>query len=121
MRIPVTIVIVMLTGCSVSTPSIVQPSDSLGTAVQQLVTKADADDQKYFKAFLDESYKNQSAKLVTMIKRGEINLNYKQRFTKRLDGTGRLDYHYLEKGCHFQIDLRQKDGAWEVTRIWFCR
>jgi hypothetical protein len=32
-----------------------------------------------------------------------------------------LDYHYLEKACHFQIDLAQENGNWKVTRIWFCR
>jgi len=112
---------VMLVGCSATSPSAVESTDSLKATVQELSAKANAGDQKYFEALLDESYKTKAAGLIEMIKRSEIEQNYKQRFTERPDGTGRLDYHYLEKGCHFQVDLKKTDEQWKVTRIWFCR
>jgi hypothetical protein len=30
----------------------------------------------------------------------------------------RLDYH---DKTHVQIELAQKDGKWEVSKLWFCR
>lgn len=111
----------VLAGCSAISPSAVQSTDPLNATVQELATKANAGDQEYFKALLDDSYKTQAARLIEMIKRSEIKQNYKQRFTERPDGTGRLNYHYLEKGCHFQVDLKKTDTKWKVTRIWFCR
>lgn len=112
---------VMITGCLISFPFAMKPTDPLTATVQELVDKANAGDQEYFKALLDESYRTQVARLIEMIKRSEIKQNHKKRFKTQPDGTGRLNYHYLEKGCHFQVDLKKTDGKWEVTRIWFCR
>jgi hypothetical protein len=121
MKTVITIVILMLTGCSATAPSPAQPDDSLGAVVQQLVAKAEAGDLKYFTSLLGKAHGDQSPVLVDMIRRSDISENYKQRFSTRPDGSGRLNYHYLEKGCHFQVDLRKNDVGWETTRIWFCR
>jgi hypothetical protein len=99
----------------------VVPDDALGALATEIAAKASAGDSKYFESLMDEPYKGQSEKLIEQVKRSEIQANYKQRFRQLSPTAGRLDYHYLEKACHFQIDLAQENGNWKVTRIWFCR
>ena len=33
----------------------------------------------------------------------------------------RLNYHYLERGCHFQIAIVWQNGSWVIKGIWPCR
>jgi hypothetical protein len=115
------ILVLALAGCRPAQHPNAQPTDSLSQLVTEIVRKANAGDTQYFEALLDEPYKGQSAELIEMIKRSEMELNFRQRFEEKSDTTGRLNYHFLEKGCHFQIDLVLDGGTWTVDRIWFCR
>ena len=94
---------------------------SIDDLVKMVTDRAEAGDTQFFESLLDKPYKGKSPQLIEMIKRSGMLTNFKQRLTKQPDGTGRLNYHYLEKGCYFQIDLLEHDGVWRITRIWFCR
>ena len=59
--------------------------------------------------------------LVEMILRSGMATNYPARCLFTTNGTGRLDYHFLEQKCHFQIDLVKTNETWTINRIWFCR
>ncbi len=65
--------------------------------------------------------RRQESNLVAMIRRSGMSTNYVSRCSLNTNGTGRLDYHDLERGCHFQIDLAKTNDTWAVKRIWFCR
>ncbi|MFH2045723.1 MAG: hypothetical protein ABIK92_11320 [Pseudomonadota bacterium] len=103
-------------GCSKETKS-----RNLDELVLYIVQKANENDTKYFEKYLDESYKGQSSKLIGMIKKSEMLSNYKKHFSETLQNTANLNYHYLKKGCHFQIDLIKNNDGWKINRIWFCR
>lgn len=89
--------------------------------VKEIVRRANANDTQYIEALLDHPYKNQAAYVIEMIKRSDMLSNYKQRLKPLSDTTARLDYHYLEKGCYFQIDLTRQNANWKVSRIWLCK
>ena len=88
--------------------------------VAEIVQHAAADDMAFFSAYLDESSKGQAAQLIQQIKASGMADNFKSRL-ETSDTEGRLNYHDLKRGCHFQIDLAKQDGAWSIKRIWFCR
>lgn len=96
-------------------------SGSIDQVVREIVDRANSNDTQYFERVLDKPYKGQEEKLIGMIKRSEMLTNYKERLEMRSDVTARLNYHYLEKGCHFQVDLARENGTWIIKRIWFCR
>ena len=89
--------------------------------VGEIVKRAEANDVEFFAMYLDPSYKGQEPKLIQMIKASGMPSNYPARLRHVSDASVRLDYHYLEEGCHFQVDLERKDGVWTIKRIWFCR
>jgi hypothetical protein len=59
--------------------------------------------------------------LVEQIKRSGMAENYRSRLEGVSETKARLNYHYLERGCHFQIELEKRDGSWAMKRVWFCR
>lgn len=56
-----------------------------------------------------------------MIGKSGMPENYRDRLEQRSDNAAHLNYHDLECGCHFQVDLKKQDGAWRVDRVWLCR
>jgi hypothetical protein len=89
--------------------------------VTNIVVHATAGDAAFFAPLLDEHYRGRETNLVKMIRSSGMQTNYTERCAITTNGTGRLDYHYLELGCNFQIDLVQTNGTWNISRIWFCR
>lgn len=89
--------------------------------VKEIVEKAEASDATYFTPMMDPHYAGKETNLVVMIRRSGMMTNYAERCTLSTNGTGRLNYHFLERGCHFQIDLLKSNDTWRVQRIWFCR
>lgn len=105
----------MLVACS-QAPRIASIDDMVG----EIVKRAKADDTAFFAKYVDPSIKGQERKLIEQIKASGMMDNYKSRLEVS-DSKARLNFHYLEKGCHFQIDLEKQNGSWLITRIWFCR
>ena len=106
----------MLIGCSSSANTA-----TVDGIVGEIVKHAQAGDTGFFAKYLDSSYKGQEKKIVQQIKASGMADNYKTRLEDVSDTKARLNYHYLEKGCHFQIDLEKQNGYWTIKRIWFCR
>ena len=96
-------------------------TDRVGPLVREIVTRAKKGDTAYFAPLMDQACKGQETNLVAMIQRSGMSTNYATRCRLETNGTGRLDYHYLEQGCHFQIDLAKTNNTWTIKRIWFCR
>ena len=96
-------------------------TNQVGILVTDIVTKADAGDTAYFAAHMGPHYLGQETNLVEMIKRSGMATNYTERLTLNTNGTGRLNYHYLERGCHFQIDITMTNDSWTIRQILFCR
>ena len=96
-------------------------TNEVATLVAEIVTKADHGDASFFAPHMDPHYKGRETNLVQMIQRSGMATNYVDRCTLNTNGTGRLNYHYLERGCHFQIDLAKTNTTWTIKRIWFCR
>ncbi len=88
--------------------------------VAEIVKHATADDTDFFVAYLDAPYKEKANQLIQQIKASGMADNYKSRLEVS-ETKARLNYHYLERGCHFQIDLMNQDGAWLIQRVWFCK
>ena len=89
--------------------------------VTEIVTRAEKGDAAYFAPNMDPNYLGKETNLVAMIQRSGMATNYAGRCTINTNGTGNLNYHYLERGCNFQIDLVKTNGTWTLKRIWFCR
>jgi len=123
-----------------------QPGENsqIAALVKEIVNKAKAGDAAYFAPKIKGYYKeaetnlvdmsSQAARgrrplyrpgsetnLVDMILRSGMETNYTARCFFTTNGTGRLNYHYPEKKCHFQIDLVKTNDTWTINRIWFCR
>jgi hypothetical protein len=94
---------------------------SVGEIVTNMVQHAQTGDTNYFIAVLDSSATGKASQLIGMIQRSGMLTNYPSRLESQSPAEVRLNYHYLERGCHFQIDLQKQDTVWKVTRIWFCR
>lgn len=108
--------LLLLGGCA--------PAAKTSTAdemVAVIVKHATTDDTAFFAQYMDASYKGQEKKLIGQIKASGMADNYRNRLEGVSETKARLNYHYLEKGCHFQIDLEKQDESWTITRIWFCR
>jgi hypothetical protein len=104
--------------CGCSTTARAATKDDI---VAEIVKHAEAGDKEFFARYLDAPYKGQENQLVQQIKSSGMADNYKDHMKEVSETAARLDYHYLEKSCHFQIDLEKKDGSWSIRRIWFCR
>jgi len=103
---------------------------SIDELVIEIVAQAKANNQELFRKTLktlDVEYKDHKQKLIEMILRSDMESNYKQRIKYISSSEARLNYHYLEKGCHFQIELekekdwKERSSWWTVKRIYFCR
>jgi|ERR1043166_55292 hypothetical protein len=89
--------------------------------VGEIVKRATTDEAAFFTEYLDTSYKGQKKQLIQQIKASGMADNYQSRLEGVSETKAHLNYHFLEKGCHFQIDLVKQDDAWTIKRIWFCR
>lgn len=108
---------------------------SIDKLVTEIVVRAKADDKETFGKYLvahrdgdlpgdyEKRAEKQSQKLIEMVLRSDMENNYKQRLEHISSSNARLNYHYLEKGCHFQIELEKIEeyGTWHIKNIWFCR
>ena len=95
--------------------------DSLAALAAELVAKANAGDSLYFQNLMGGADKEQAAKLMEMIKKSGMETNCRERFTEDPVGIGHLNYHDLERGCHFQMKLSPTEGRWAVDKVSFCR
>ncbi len=107
---------VSLIGCS---PSV--KAATIDDVVREIVKHAAAGDTEFFAQYMDPSYKGQERRIVEQIKASGMAENYKNRVEYVSEMTARLNYHYLEKGCHFQVDIEKQNGSWIIRKIWFCR
>ncbi len=96
-------------------------AQSLGAAVTNLFERAQAGDINYFTALVVSPAPGSAAGLMAMVRRSGMLTNYTERLHSTSPTEARLDYHYLEKGCHFQVNLAKQGSAWQVTGIWPCR
>ena len=117
MRIPVLLIslLLALTSCTQAAKMV-----TVDQMVAEIVKHATADDTDFFVAYLDAPYKEKANQLIQQIKASGMADNYKSRLEVS-ETKARLNYHYLERGCHFQIDLMNQDGAWLIQRVWFCK
>ena len=119
MKNTITACILFLGTCAVlAAPAV---TNEIAALVTEIVTRAEEGDAAYFAPHMDPNYKGRETNLVTMIQRSGMATNYVGRCALNTNGTGRLNYHYLEQGCHFQIDIAKTNEMWTITRIWFCR
>jgi hypothetical protein len=110
----------LLTGHVVAAGS--QPkAHSLKEAVADLVHHAQAGDTNHLTALLSSPAPGVAAQVALMIQRSGMLTNYTERLRSFSPTEARLDYHYPEKGCHFQVSLEMRGSAWEVARIQLCR
>jgi hypothetical protein len=110
----------LLAGCGATAAS--QPeAQSLKEAVTTLVQHAQAGDTRYFSGLMPSPTPGAAAQLVAMVRRSGMLTNYTERLHARSPTEARLDYHYLEKGCHFQVSLVKENSAWKVKQIGLCR
>jgi len=70
---------------------------------------------------MDASAKGQAQRMLEQIKASGMATNFTSQLEDLSETKARLNYHELEKGCHFQVDLEKRDGLWIIRRIWFCR
>ena len=94
---------------------------SVAELCQEVAARADAEDELFFQAYMSEAERSEVGSLIGMVKRSKIAFSYTERLHEERDGSFRLDYHWLEQGCSFQIEGTQSDGTWRLCRIWFCR
>jgi hypothetical protein len=93
----------------------------LEAAVAGLVQHAQAGDTNYFNGFLAAPNPVIAGQLVGMVQRSGMLTNYSERLHASSATTARLDYHYPEKGCHFQVTLSKQGATWHVTGLGLCR
>src|SRR5688500_5108305 len=94
---------------------------SVGELVALLDERAAANDQAFFKRYLEQTEGVGADTLVGMIKRVELAKTYTERREDQTDTAFRLNYHWPERQAHFQV-IAERDGqAWTVKRIYFCR
>jgi len=119
MKSKLTTCILLLGTCAVLAAS--GGANEVAALITQIVTRAEKGDAAYFAPYMDKNDTGQETYLVAMIQRSGMATNYMSRCTVNTNGTGNLNYHYLERGCHFQIDLAKTNETWTIKRIWFCR
>lgn len=95
-------------------------SSTIGGLVAEIVSRAKANDERFFNRYLDESFKGQAARLITMINASGMATNFNARTTVNGNHAS-MDYHDLSKGCHFQVELEKQGSDWTIKRIFFCR
>ena len=119
MKTKIIVLVLVLSACAVlAAPNV---TNEVATLVTEIVTRAETGDAAYFLPTMDPNYKGSETNLVAMIQRSGMATNFMSRCTVNTNGTGNLHYHYLERGCHFQIDLAKTNETWTIKRIWFCR
>ena len=96
-------------------------SKTIEQIVIEIVKKAELKDTGYFQNLLDTPYKKMTEQITKQINNSGMIINYKEHLEMKSNNTARLNYHYLEKGCHFQIDLIKHGNNWKISRVWFCR
>ncbi|MHC4648456.1 MAG: serpin family protein [Planctomycetota bacterium] len=95
--------------------------NTIDDLVSEIVARAECHDIEFFNKLLDRPYKGQEQKLIEMILRSAMSNNFKEKLEHKNQTQARLNYHYLEKGCNFQVDLVKEADSWSVKRIWFCK
>ena len=103
---PYVIATTLILGCS-RTAQTDLAGQSVGDIVTNMVQHAKAGDTNYFAPVLDPSSAAQPSQLLAMIQRSGMLTNYSSRLQSESPTFARLNYHYLERGCHFQVDLRR--------------
>ena len=96
-------------------------TDTIDGIVGEIIKHATAADTAFFAQYMDASAKSQAPQILKQIIASGMTTNYTNRLETVSETKARLNYHYIEKGCHFQIDLERQDGSWVIRRIWFCR
>jgi hypothetical protein len=109
-------VVASVVGCS-SSPK----KETIDGLVTEIGKHAAADDTAFFAHYMDASAKGQAPQMLKQIKASDMASNFTNRLETISDTKSRLNYHYLERGCHFQVDLEKQDGLWVIRRMWFCR
>jgi hypothetical protein len=94
---------------------------TLGAVVTNLVQRAEAGDVGFFKGLLGSSDDAVVTQVIRMVQRSGMLTNYTSRFESSSPTSARLNYHWLERHCHFQVDLHKDKDAWGVKRIGLCR
>jgi hypothetical protein len=89
--------------------------------VAAIVNRARANDVSFFETHLRLSSKDKAGELVAMVLRSGMLDNFRYQIEPVSPRSVRLDYHYLERGCHFQIELRLTQNGWDISGMEFCR
>jgi len=96
-------------------------AETIDGLVGEITKHASADDTAFFAQYMDASAKSQAPQILKQIKASGMTTNSTNRLETVSETKARLNYHYIEKGCHFQVDLEKQDGFWVIRRIWLCR
>ncbi len=113
-------VLALVAGCSAGARNGLT-GQSVGQVVTNIVAFAQAGKTTCFTPVFEPLGDLQTPQLFGMIQRSGMLTNYSGRLQMQSAVKARLDYHYIERGCHFQVDLQKNGSTWRVTRIWFCR
>ena len=73
------------------------------------------------KSYIDESDKDKTIEISLMIKKSNLPETYEKHIEKIDETLYRLNYHQLDKGLHFQVDIKNIDDKYFIKRIWLCR
>ncbi len=109
-----------LSGCNLATRNTLT-GQTVGDVVTNIVKFAQAGSTAPFMPMFEPHDDLSALKLLGMIQRSGMLTNYASRIESCPEGRARLDYHYLERGCFFQVDLQRDGDRWRVTRIFLCR
>ena len=112
--------VTLLSGCRAESAEI--SGESIGALVTNLVKQADASETALLASVLQPGDKvTEVSSLMPMIQRSGMLTNYLERLEQHSTTNARLNYHWLERHCHFQVELANTGALWRVTRIGYCR
>jgi hypothetical protein len=95
---------------------------ALEEAVQRIAERAEEGNTDFFAPLLGDPATAESVmQMIEQIRISEIAETYRDHISERSSSACHLDYHWLERGCHFQVDLVRGSAEWHVERIWLCR
>lgn len=73
------------------------------------------------KSYIDEPYKDKTVEISLMIKKSNLPKTYEEHIEKIDETLYGLNYHQLDKGLHFQVDIENIEDKYFIKRIWLCR
>jgi hypothetical protein len=82
-------------------------------AVLELARRAEHGDRAYFTPLMGQPGEHMVELMMEKVLASDMPSTYRA----HLIGD-RLNYH---DKTHVQVELMQKDGKWEVSKLWFCR